>query len=210
MNEAEYMKQKDELNRQLQTRRDNLDKIVIQYIEVLSQVIQNWSMETIETAIMDEAEITKSLPEEQLREMKEEINLLLGQYPGLVQAELDTDQMWPHRMDIPKDLHKDRMEIQLAVERRRARVDESIRRLLGRVGLILRKHGFIDESRRIWDFGPDGRAAYRYPLPRGRETEALMAEYFELLRGYGEVAYELRDLEHTKEAEEAKKRWDRL
>jgi hypothetical protein len=210
MNEEAYIKRKDELNRQLLARRDDLDKIVFQYIEVLSQLIQGWSMDTIETAIMDEAEITKSLPESQLREMKEEMNALLDQYPALVQAELDTDEMWPHRMDIPKDLHKDRMEIQLAVERRRARVDESIRRILGQVGLILRNYGFINEDRRIWDFGPDDRATYRYPLPRDRETDGLMAEYFELLRGYGEVAYELRDLEHTKEAEEAKRRWDRL
>jgi hypothetical protein len=142
--------------------------------------------------------------------MKVQMNALLEELPPQVSTEFDQDEKWPHRMEIPKDLHKDRMEIQLAVERRRARADESIRRLLGRVGLLLRDHGFVEERDRTWDFNLDGTAVYRYNLPSSKEAEILMEAYFESLREHGGLANKLRNLEHTKKAKEAKNRWDSI
>jgi hypothetical protein len=210
MNDADYMKRKDEINRQLQVSQEKLDNIVVQYVEVISRVLSEWAKETVEDAVMDKAEITKSLPEKELREMKAQMNALMDELPAWVSEEFDKDEKWPHRMDIPKDLHRDRMEIQLAIERRRARADEAIRRLLGRVGSLLREYGFVEERRRIWDFNLDGTAVYRYNLPRSKEAEILMEAYFDSLREYGELANRLRELEHTKKAKEAKSRWDSI
>jgi predicted ribosome quality control (RQC) complex YloA/Tae2 family protein len=117
MNDADYMKRKDEINRQLQVSQEKLDNIVVQYVEVISRVLSEWAKETVEDAVMDKAEITKSLPEKELREMKAQMNALMDELPAWVSEEFDKDEKWPHRMDIPKDLHRDRMEIQLAIER---------------------------------------------------------------------------------------------
>lgn len=208
MNEQDYLNRRDEIRGQLQERSDGLDNIVSDYIDIMSQLIVSWSRDTIERMVMEKAEITKSLPEDELRSMKNEMNDLLAELPEMVEEELNADEMWPHRMEIPGHLHKDRMEIQLAIEKRRALADEAVRRLLGQTGLLLRGRGYIDEDRRMWDFGLDGMATYRYPIPGDKSAEALMSRYFDWLRGYGELANELRSLEHSKQAEEAKRRWD--
>lgn len=124
-----------------------------------------------------------------LRAMKDDLELLLEDVPMMVEAELNRDELWPHRGEQMDDVAAGlglRFYYDPDDGRPSLRVTDSLRRLLGFAGVVLVKHGFVELARNgDWSLSArsSGQVCYRGAvmfselfLETSRQVSALFEE----------------------------------
>ena len=154
-------------------------------------------------------EAASNLDPQKLEEMKGEFKGLLDSLPEHTNKRLDDNQIWLHRVEIPDHAISD-MTYSYQLEKRSFKyMDQAIRDLIGLVGSLLIKYGFIEVGEDYeWNMTPGGMAQYTNDLPsKGMEHHKafnkLMTQYKDILVEYVYAIQNLRKAEQAKKSAQA-------
>lgn len=177
-----------------------------------------WYRKTAKDYIIKYPEVTLSLTEEKIALMKTRVNELVKDSERIVQAEFNNPALWWH---LEPRLHESIDRYQQVADKPPEVLDRAVRRVLGRLGLVLEKFGFrvtasgyTGSYHEFWFERPiAGREAipcYPHLLSWSSAMEGTVreyaAQYVEAMRVYGEIQL----LKEEKKKQEALTRWDSI
>lgn len=150
--------------------------------------------------------LTKSLDPGEMEELKAEFTALLESLPAQTSQRLDDRGIWLHRVVIPDRALSD-MTYSYQFERRSHKsLDDAIRELIGLVGALLMKYGFVEEGKDFtWKMSAGDTPMYANDLPSQgmthyRTLSKHMDQYKDLLIEYVYATQNLRKAEQARDA----------
>ena len=184
------------------------EKLIPEFKRITASYIRELSIELMRSYFKHKPQAAKSLGSEKLEEMKREFSAILDSLPEQTGKRLDAGQIWLHREEIPDRAVTD-MSYSYNFERRSNKsMDDAIRDLIGLVGSMLIKYGFVETDKDFtWTISPAGIPQYANDLPsRGmdhyRTLNKLMEQYKDLLVEYVFAIQNLRKAEHSKNSDQ--------
>lgn len=194
----------------LEQTRDKAEALVLEHKRVVAMFLDDWANYLIDRAIRDKPQISKDLGKEKLGKMKSEFRELLEAYPDLTAAEHEEEVFWLHRAEIPEDITSNpNISYDLAKQKRES-LDEAIRLLIGRVGALLIKFGFVSSAGGSeWKSVRGGALRYSYGITTYGiadvdQLDNVRKEYDQIVEEYVKTARKVRMAEQKKETAEAR------
>ena len=154
-------------------------------------------------------EVTRSLGTEKLEKMKQEFTGILDSLPEHTSKRLDDGQIWLHREEIPDRAVTDMTYSYQFEKRSNKSMDDAIRELIGLVGSMLIKYGFVEAGKDFtWKMTPGGIPQYANDLPskgmdHHKALNKLMEQYKKILVEYVFAIQNLRKAEQAKNSDQA-------
>ena len=180
------------------------EKVIPEFKRVTTAYVRELSIILLKKYFKYIPDVVSNLGTVKLEELKQEFNGILDSLPEQTSQRLDDVQIWLHRVDIPDHALSDMTYSYQFEKRSNKSMDDAIRDLIGLVGTILMKYGFVvaDEDF-TWKMTPGGIPQYANDLPsRGmdhhRALNKQMEQYKDLLIEYVYTIQNLRKAEQAK------------
>jgi hypothetical protein len=182
------------------------EKIIPDFKRVAASYIREFSIYLMRGYYSNRPEVVNQLGPDRVTELKEEFTKFLDTLPEYTSKRLDDTQIWLHRVEIPDQAISD-MTYSYQLEKKSYNtMDQAIRELIGLVGSLLIKYGFIEVGTDYeWQMTPAGIPQYVNDLPsRGmdhyKDLEKLMNQYKDILVEYVFAIQNIRKAEEGKRA----------
>lgn len=185
------------------------EKFIPEFKRIAVSYIRDWSIKLLRSYYTEKPEITRNLGAEKAEELKGEFKGILDLLPEHTSARLDDTQIWLHRVEIPDQALSDMTYSYQLEKRSKNAMDQAIKDLIGPVGALLIKFGYIEvEKDYLWIMTPGGIPQYTEDLPiRGMDHhKALtkqMDQYKNILVEYVYAIQNLRKAEQAKKSAQA-------
>ncbi len=200
----------------LVTIKEHGEKLIPEFKKIMTLYIYEWSINLMKRYMTANSEITKNLDPQKLEEMKREFKGILETLPETTGKRLDDAQIWLHRYEIP-DYELADLTYSYQLEKRSQKwINQAIRELIGLVGSLLIKYGFIEvENDYEWEMTTGNIPQYSYEFPsRGIEhhqaLSKLMERYKNILIEYVYSSHNLLKAEEAKKSAEADEFHDQI
>jgi hypothetical protein len=186
--------------------KEQAEELIPEFKRVTTSYIRELSIKLMKRYFESRPEVVRSLGAEKLEEIKIEFTDLVGSFPDQTSKRFDDNQIWLHRIGIPKPALSDMTYSYQLEKRSNKAMDDAIRELIGLVGSLLMEYGFIDVGKDFtWKMTEGGIPLYANELPsRGmdhhRALSKLMEQYKNILIEYVYATQNLRKAEQDKEA----------
>jgi hypothetical protein len=182
------------------------EKIIPEFKSITASYVRELSITLLKSYFKHRPEVAKSLGSDKLEELKREFTGILDSLPEQTSQRLDDHQIWLHRVVIPGQALSD-MTYSYQLERRSNKaMDDAIRELIGLVGSMLMKYGFVEDGKDFtWKKTAGGIPQYANDFPSTgmdhyRGLTKLMEEYKNLLIEY---VYTTQNLWKTEQAKKS-------
>ncbi|MCP4107265.1 MAG: hypothetical protein GY749_17275 [Desulfobacteraceae bacterium] len=191
----------------LDTASERMKQIRSEFMSETIKYFRVWYEQLTKEKVTAEAELTRELGLNKLSHLKNEVNALKSGTEKIVSEFIDKDGLWWCRNDpVQPSFTED--------------VDNALRLIAGRLGIILENYGYITTNPedpsfwREWDkLGlnrpSDARPFYPHYLDLPVHIKDMLEEYEELIREKAEYTYHVKKLKDTKARSEAEALWDR-
>ncbi len=195
-------------NKVLASIQEHCENIIPEFKEIIALYINDWSIELMKAHWTAKPEIIKNLGPQKSQDMKKEFKGILALLPEAANKRLNDPQIWLHRIEIPQFELTDLSYSYYLEKRSKKYINLAIRELIGLVGALLIKYGFIEvENDYDWEMTSGDIPRYTYDLPtRGIEhyqnLSKLMERYKNLLIEYVYASQNLWKAEQAKKAAE--------
>jgi hypothetical protein len=194
--------------------RNEAEVLVQQVNNVVPLYATEFAQYLMQDAVTRNPEVTLSLGEVVLGELKDKFNETLKTIPSESEHRLKSIQ-WPHREQPPSEYDYSAY-VELAKKTRKS-LDEVIRDLVGGLGALLLQYGYERKEEGLeprWQVGTRGAPRYSYSLPDGslpgaKEFHKLAERYDKLITDdYQKAVTALNNAIGEKKAAEAQALWD--
>lgn len=182
------------------------EKIIPEFKSITASYVRELLITLLKSYFKHRPEVAKSLGSDKLEELKREFTGILDSLPEQTSQRLDDHQIWLHRVVIPGQALSD-MTYSYQLERRSNKaMDDAIRELIGLVGSMLMKYGFVEDGKDFtWKKTAGGIPQYANDFPSTgmdhyRGLTKLMEEYKNLLIEY---VYTTQNLWKTEQAKKS-------
>jgi hypothetical protein len=209
MSNGEAVKQA-EMN--LKRVRSEADALAQQLINVVPLYANELANQFMKRAVTGEPEVTKSLGQAKLGELKNKFKGALAMIPSLSEQKLKSVQ-WAHREQLPSE--HDYLAYYNRAETTCKSLEEAVRDLIGHIGALLLEYGYERDEKRVplWQSRPGTTPRYSYGLPddlsHAKEFRGLSAKYKKFIsEEYQKVDGALNEAVRAKKAGEAQSLWD--
>jgi hypothetical protein len=189
--------------------KENGEKLIPEFKRITTSYIRELSINLMKSYFRYKPEVTRNLGTEKLEEMKREFKGILDTLPEHTSKRLDDSQIWLHRVEIPDHAITD-MKYSYQFEKRSNKsMDQAIRDLIGLVGSMLIKYGFVEAGKDFtWKMTPGGIPQYANDLPstgmdHHKALIKLMEQYKNILVEYVFAIQNLRKAEQAKKSSQA-------
>lgn len=195
-------------NKVLASIQEHCENIIPEFKEIITLYIKDWSIELMKAHWTAKPEIIKNLGPQKSQDMKKEFKEILALMPEAANKRLNDPQIWLHRIEIPQFELTDLSYSYYLEKRSKKYINLAIRELIGLVGALLIKYGFIEvENDYDWEMTSGDIPHYTYDLPtRGiehyQDLSKLMERYKNLLIEYVYASQNLWKAEQAKTAAE--------
>jgi len=185
------------------------ENLIPEFNRITALYIRELSIKIMKSYFRTKPEVTRSLGTEKLEEMKQEFTEILDSLPEHISNRLDDSQIWLHREEIPDHAVTDMTYSYYFEKRSNKSMDEAIRDLIGLVGSMLIKYGFVETGKDFtWKMTPGGIPQYANDLPSQgmdhyRALTKLMEQYKNILVEYVFAIQNLRKAEQAKNSAQA-------
>jgi len=185
------------------------EKLIPEFKRITASYIRELSIKLMKSYFKYQTDVTRSLGTVKLEEMKQEFTGILDSLPEHTSKRLDDSQIWLHREEIPDRAVTDMTYSYQFEKRSNKSMDEAIRDLIGLVGSMLIKYGFVEAGKDFtWKMTSGGIPQYANDLPsRGmdhyRALSKLMEQYKDLLVEYVFATQNLRKAQQAKKSSQA-------
>jgi len=179
------------------------EKLIPEFKRITAAYVRELSINLMKSYFKYKPELTSSIGAEKLEEIKREFTGLLDSLPEHTSKRLDDSQIWLHREKIPDRALTDMTYSYQFEKRSNKSMDEAIRDLIGLVGSLLIKYGFVESGKDFtWKMAPGGIPQYAIDLPSTgmdhyRALNKLMEQYKDILVEYVFAAQNLRKAEQA-------------
>ena len=200
------------LEEDFQSKIEILEGIYQEYIVASTDFFANWYMNTAESIVKGEPEITKGLGKEYLTAMKQKVRELQDKTDDIVSSEMDKNKNWYHKdtLSVQPNYFSDSPSIE---------EEQTLRRIAGQLGPILEEYGYIEvnyakrlgwrERNRDGSINSDNpNPIYPYTISWGDDQKELMRKYHDLMEKAKSTKSTTDRLKSEKEKSEAKDLWD--
>ena len=177
--------------------------------KVMPSYIRECSIKFMKGYYKYRPEVAENLGAKKLEELQQEFKKFVDGLPEFTNKRLDDSQIWLHRVEIPDHAITD-MTYSYQFEKKSAKfMDRAIRDLIGLVGSIFSKYGFIEIGKDYeWKMTPGGIPQYAGDLPsRGMEHYKTLSNHLEqyknILVEYVYANQNLRKAEQAKKSAQA-------
>lgn len=185
------------------------EKLIPEFKRIAASYIRELSIKLMKSYFKYLPEVTRSLGTEKLEELKREFTGILNSLPEHTNKRLDDSQIWLHREVIPDRTITDMTYSYQFEKRSNKSMDEAIRDLIGLVGSMLIKYGYVQAGKDFtWKMTPGGIPQYANDLPsqgmdHHRALNKLMEQYKNILVEYVFAIQNLRKAEQAKNSAQA-------
>ncbi len=185
------------------------EKLIPEFKRITASYIRELSIKLMKSYFKYKPEVTRSLGTEKLEEIKREFTGILVSLPEHTSKRLDDSQIWLHREEIPDRAVTDMTYSYQFEKRSNKSMDEAIRDLIGLVGFMLIKYGFVEAGKDFtWKMTPGGIPQYANDLPsqgmnHHKALNKLMEQYKNILVEYVFAIQNLRKAEQAKNSAQA-------
>jgi hypothetical protein len=185
--------------------KEHCENIIPEFKEIIALYVHDWSIKLVKAHWTAKPEIVKSLDPQKSEEMKREFKGILAVMPKAANKRLDDPQIWLHRIEIPQHELTDLSYSYYLEKRSKKYINLAIRDLIGLVGSLLIKYGFMEvDNNYDWEMTSGDIPRYTYDLP-SRGIEHYQA-YSKLLERYKNLLIEfVYASQNLWKAEQAKK-----
>jgi len=180
------------------------EKLIPEFKRITASYIRELSIQLMKSYFKYQPEVTRSLGTEKLEEMKREFTGILDSLPEHTSKRLDDSQIWLHREVIPDHAVTDMTYSYYFEKRSNKSMDEAIRDLIGLIGSMLIKYGFVEAGKDFtWKMTSGGIPQYANDLPSQgmahySALSKLMEQYKNILVEYVFAIQNLRKAEQAK------------
>jgi len=145
MDASEFDAKIGKLEEEMKNHRDQMEETCNEFLIATNEFTIDWFNKSVEKEVRSNPEITKKHGVEGLRNLKSDLYDLLPKVPDLVNQHLNEDAYWGHRGMIPDEQEKrwGRYFLYTILGPIVGPLDEGTRIILGYVGEILLKYGYI-------------------------------------------------------------------
>jgi len=185
------------------------EKTIPELKRVTAAYIRELAVKLLKSYFSHKTQAAKNLGTEKMEELKGEFQGFLVSLPEQTSKRFDESQIWLHRVAIPDSAISDMTYSYQFEQRSKKNLDQAIRDLIGTVGSLLIKYGFVNlEEDFTWKMTPGGFPQYALDLPSQgmdhyRALNKLMEQYKDILIEYVYAIQSLRKAEQGRDAADA-------
>jgi hypothetical protein len=179
------------------------EKLIPAFKRTTASYVRELSINLLKSYLTHRPEVARNLGAKKTEEMKREFEGILASLPAQASQRLEDSQIWLHRMTIPDRAISD-MQYSYQFERRSNRaMDLAIRDLIGLVGSMLIKYGFIEAGKDYnWNISAGDIPQFANDLPshgmqHHQALSRLREQYKDLLIEYVFAFQNLRKAEQA-------------
>ena len=125
-----------------------MEAAVKQFLMATGPYLCDWAERKIADTVATKHALSRAKGVEGLRALKVELRMLITDYPTLVEAQLNEDELWAHRSDFDGKTDGTQSYYDKDSEKPAMWIVDGFRRLMGFTGVLLIKHGFDELSKK--------------------------------------------------------------
>jgi len=209
MNSPDYDRIIAQERKALASIREQGEKLIPEFKRIAASYIRELSIKLMKSYFKYKPQLTRRLGTEKLEEIKREFTGILDSLPEHTSKRFDDSQIWLHREKIPDSALTDMTYSYQFEKRSNKSMDDAIRDLIGLVGSLLIKYGFVEDGKDFtWKITPGGIPQYANDLPSTgmdhyRALNNLMEKYKNILVEYVFAIQNLRKAEQARNSSQA-------
>ena len=207
MDISEYDKKIEDLTVNIDKTREKMAPVLINFLNETKVFVTNFYKETVKEYVISNPDITKDYGKDGISDLKYECRELIKMIPEMVEMYIGNDKFWSHKCPI-NDLKKE-CKIYPAFSTHYNRSDsnesiiESLRQILGYVGGLLLKYGYIKNGKySVWKMSNDEKFTYKGGIECTDEMKTSLKNYLEMDKELAGFISELKSVENQKEEAE--------
>jgi hypothetical protein len=202
MNILEYDEKIEDLIVKIDKTRQKMAPILLTFLNETKIFVTKFYKDTVKEYVISNPDITKNYGKEGISDLKYECRELIKMIPEMIESYIGNDKFWSHKCpvnDLKKECkvyptfstHYDRTNTKSIME--------SLRPILGYVGNLLLKYGYIKKGKySIWKMS-DEKFVYHGNFDCTPEMNTSLKEYLEMDKVLAGLINELKSIEKQKE-----------
>jgi hypothetical protein len=209
MDKSEYDIKIRDLTVQIDKTRQKMAPVLISFLNETEIYVTNFYKDTIKEYVVSHPDITKEYGKEGIRDLKYECRELIKLIPEIVEIHLGTDEFWSHKCPI-NDLKKEckvypAFSTHYNISDSNKRIIESLRHILGYLGDLLLKYGYIKTGKYSeWKLSEDEEFTYKGHIQCTPEMKTSLKTYLEMDKELAGLINKVKAIEKQKKEAEGK------
>jgi len=207
MDKSKYDEKIEDLIVKINKTRQKMAPVLNNFLNETKIFVTNFYKDTIKEYVISNPDITKDYGKEGISDLKYECRELIKMIPEMVEMYIGNDKFWSHKCPI-NDLKKE-CKIYPAFSTHYNRSDsnesiiESLRQILGYVGGLLLKYGYIKNGKySVWKMSNDEKFTYKGGIECTDEMKTSLKNYLEMDKELAGFISDLKSVENQKEEAE--------
>ena len=209
MDKSEYDGKIEDLTSKIDNTRQKMAPVLITFLNETEIYVTKFYKDTIKEYVVSHPDITKEYGKEGIRDLKYECRELIKLIPEIVEMHLGTDKFWSHKCPI-NDLKKEckvypAFSTHYNISDSNKRIIESLRHILGYLGDLLLKYGYIKIGKYSeWKISEDDEFKYKGSIECTPEMKTSLKTYLEMDKELAGLINEVKAIEKQKKEAEGK------
>ncbi|WP_048190407.1 hypothetical protein [Methanobacterium sp. SMA-27] len=209
MDKSVYDGKIEDLTIKIDKTRQKMAPVLITFLNETEIYVTKFYKDTIKEYVVSHPDITKKYGKDGIRDLKYECRELIKLIPEIVEMHLGTDKFWSHKCPI-NDLKKEckvypAFSTHYNVSDSNKRIIESLRHILGYLGDLLLKYGYIKTGKYSeWKMSEDEEFKYKGSIECTPEMKTSLKIYLEMDKELAGLINEVKDIEKQKKEAEGK------
>ncbi len=127
--------------------RAEMDSTCRNFFDAAASFMCAWAQDKIADTVTRRHALSRAKGVEGLRPLKSELHALLEDYPTLIEAQMNRDELWAHRRELDGGTNGTKSYYDVENEKPAVWLVDEFRRLMGFTGVLLIKHGYDELSK---------------------------------------------------------------
>lgn len=198
-----------ELKEQVNVLRGRMEEACKEFLDATKQFAVGWFQDCVESTVVSNYERAKEYGVKGLRNLKSDLGKLITIVPSIVEKHVNNDKYWVHRGVMSYDVLIQNFRYLVYQGHFPDTLGNAVREVLGYVGAIIVKHGFVNTGQAgTWEVKHGAaQPIYRRRYIWSEKMNNALKQYSNLCNEARKLSMELKEEEREKAEAEAKDLW---
>jgi len=211
MNSINYDEQIKQIENKINKLKDEMEVVTKEFLDKTKIFACEWYKKSIEDAVIKSPEITKSLGESKLKELKIELQSLIDNSNEYVNFFVNSDSLWTHRPNYQLKGKETYGLYRVYGNRDPDELSDAIRFLIGKVGALLHKYNYEKPNNNFYENDySSGNFRFRYGYSWSDDMRSVINNYADLFDNHKKLNEELEKIKKEKSEDEARALWNNV
>jgi len=140
----------------IENERAQLAAIQLQIVELAKPLMAEWFKKTIEGEVRRKPDVTKALPPERLKKLKDDMTKLIADTPRILAEGMKNPAIWPLQAEWPENLIQDphtsaSFPASQFIQDSMRLIEPALKRVAGHAGRLLIDAGYVTRKDEEWE-----------------------------------------------------------